>query len=222
MSLVPESDAATVLRAADGRVPGRRGRATREKLLECATGLLATTPYRDLKVTDITRDAGTSPATFYQYFVDIEAAVLAIAERTGEEGAALAHNLDGRSWKGAAGWQAAEELVDGFLDFWERHGPVMRVVWLLTEEGDHRFRKARASMLNAVTRALAAAIEDVQGDGKATTEPMAMAGSLVAMLANVAAHQSGFESWQIHIKDVRIAMTTLVYWAVTGPKVPKR
>ena len=31
------------LRAADGRVPGRRGRATRQRLLECTRDMLTTT-----------------------------------------------------------------------------------------------------------------------------------------------------------------------------------
>ncbi len=52
------------LRAADGRVPGRRGRATRQKLLERTAEMLQSTSYRDLKVVDIARGGGTSPATF--------------------------------------------------------------------------------------------------------------------------------------------------------------
>lgn len=62
-------------RAADGRVPGRRGQATRQKLLDCTADMLRTTSYRDLKVVDIAREAGTSPATFYQYFPDVESAI---------------------------------------------------------------------------------------------------------------------------------------------------
>ena len=32
------------------------------------------TPWRSIKVIDIARQAGTSPATFYQYFENVEAA----------------------------------------------------------------------------------------------------------------------------------------------------
>ncbi|MDQ1696429.1 MAG: hypothetical protein QOJ03_1782, partial [Frankiaceae bacterium] len=115
------------MRAVDGRVPGRRGLATRQRLLECTIDLLATTPYRDLKVTDITRAAGTSPATFYQYFVDIEAILLAVAEQTVEEGRQLAELIAGRPWKGASGVASAEALVDGFLGFWRDHRSTLRV-----------------------------------------------------------------------------------------------
>ena len=67
-------------RAADGRVTGRRGQATRNRLLDATRAALADGPYRDLKVVDISRRADTSPATFYQYFPDVEAAVLALLD----------------------------------------------------------------------------------------------------------------------------------------------
>jgi AcrR family transcriptional regulator len=215
--------AAAPLRAVDGRVPGRRGLATRQRLVECTIDLLATTPYRDLKVTDITRAAGTSPATFYQYFVDIEAILLAVAEQTVEEGRQLASLITGKPWKGATGVTSADGLVDGFLEFWRDHRSTLRVVDLLSTEGDKRFRHQRVLMLNAMTKALAAEITEIQGDAKtAGVDPMAMAGALVGMLVNLAGHRGGFEAWDIRFDEVREAMVRLIYWGVTGPKLPRR
>jgi AcrR family transcriptional regulator len=209
------------LRAVDGRVPGRRGLATRQRLLECTIELLGTTPYRDLKVTDITRAAGTSPATFYQYFVDLETVLLAVAEQTAEDGQRLVGLIAGQPWKGAAGVASAEALVDGFLDFWRSHRPTLRVLDLLSTEGDKRFRHLRVVMLNGMTKALAAEIETVQGKD-ADIDPMAMAGSLIGMLPQMAGHQGGFEAWDISFAHVREAMIRLIYWGVNGPKIPKR
>jgi len=215
--------AAAPLRAVDGRVPGRRGLATRQRLLDCTIDLLESTPYRDLKVTDITRAAGTSPATFYQYFVDIEAILLAVAEQTVDEGRRLAELIAGRPWKGAAGVASAEGLVDGFLEFWRDHRSTLRVVDLLSTEGDKRFRHQRVLMLNAMTKALAEEIAQLQGDAKDTgVEPMAMAGALIGMLVNLAGHRAGFEAWDIRFDEVREAMVRLIYWGVTGPKLPRR
>ena len=104
------------------RHAGRRGQATRQKLLDCLGKMLGTSPYRDVRVIDVARKAGTSPATFYQYFPDVEAAVLEIAEGAVRESAALSELVAGRSWSGKAGRQTAEELVDGFLAFWRRAG----------------------------------------------------------------------------------------------------
>jgi len=44
------SGEAGLVRATDGRVPGRRGIATRGRLLACTAELLSTTSYRDIKV----------------------------------------------------------------------------------------------------------------------------------------------------------------------------
>jgi AcrR family transcriptional regulator len=209
------------LRAVDGRVPGRRGLATRQRLLECTVELLGTTPYRDLKITDITRAAGTSPATFYQYFVDLETVLLAVAEQTAADGQQLVDLITGRPWKGAAGVTSAEQLVDGFIDFWRTHRPTLRVLDLLSTEGDKRFRHLRVVMLNGMTKALAAEIEQVQGRD-CDVDPMAMAGSLIGMLPQMAGHQGGFEAWDISFAHVREAMIRLIYWGVNGPKMPKR
>lgn len=101
------------VRTVDGRVAGRRGQATRQKLLDCLSEMLSSSPYRDVKVIDVARKAGTSPATFYQYFPDVEGAVLEIAEEMAKEGAGLTELVAGRSWVGKAGRQTAEELVEG-------------------------------------------------------------------------------------------------------------
>jgi AcrR family transcriptional regulator len=200
-------------------MPGRRGLATRQRLISCTVTMLATTSYRDLKVIDITREAGTSPATFYQYFPDIETVVLSVAEQTADEGTRLRAYIENKQWRGARGYEQAREFVAGFLEFWRTHQPVLRVVDLLTEEGDARFRRARVRMLNAVTRALAAAIEAARTGSSDQSDPTAMAGALVSMIAHVAAHEPGFEAWNIHISDVSDAMARLVYWGVTGPRV---
>jgi AcrR family transcriptional regulator len=216
----PRPKATTPLRAVDGRVPGRRGLATRQRLVDCTIDLLATTSYRDLKITDITRAAGTSPATFYQYFVDLETVLLAVAEQTVEEGQQLVELIAGTPWSGSAGVESAERLVDGFLDFYRSHRPTLRVVDLLSTEGDKRFRHLRTLILNGMTKALAAEIDALGGSSE--IDAMAMAGTLIGMLPQMAGHQVGFETWDISFAHVREAMIRLIYWGVTGPKIPSR
>ena len=87
-------------------------------------------------------------------------------------------------------------------------------------EGDTRFRDTRVQMLNSVTNAFADVIAALRKDND-DAEPNAMSGALVAMLAHTAAHQDGFESWDIHVRDLRRAMANLVYWGVTGRKPPR-
>ena len=131
------------VRASDGRVPGRRGRATRQKLLDQTAEMLRSTSYRDLKVIDIARGAGTSPATFYQYFGDVEAAILLLGEEMAIDSERLVRMIHEGSWRGKAGYQKALAFADEFIDFWDEHRPVLRVVDLSTDEGDRRFRNVR-------------------------------------------------------------------------------
>jgi AcrR family transcriptional regulator len=164
----PKTETATAeeMRAADGRVPGRRGRATRQRLIECTLDSLKTTSYRELKVVDIAREAGTSPATFYQYFPDVEAAILVIAEEMAKDGTQLSDLVRDASWKGKAGYASAVALAGGFMDFWETNRSVLRVVDLAIEEGDERFHQIRVRLLNGITVAMSEVGRGHRGDIK--------------------------------------------------------
>ncbi|MDG4864298.1 TetR family transcriptional regulator [Streptomyces sp. T-3] len=211
------------VRTVDGRVAGRRGQATRMKLLDCLSEMLSSSPYRDVKVIDVARKAGTSPATFYQYFPDVEGAVLEIAEQMATEGAGLTDVLAERSWVGKAGWQTSQELVDGFLDFWRKNEAILRVVDLGAAEGDKRFYKIRMKILNSVTNSLTDTVKDLQAKGKVDKDvnAAAMAGSLVAMLAAVASHQKGFQTWGVKQAELKPNLALLVHLGITGKKPTK-
>ncbi|MCA1726835.1 MAG: TetR/AcrR family transcriptional regulator [Actinobacteria bacterium] len=212
LEAVPED-----LPAVDGRVPGRRGRATRDRLLQCTEEQLQKGSYRDLSVIDIAQCAGTSPATFYQYFEDVEAAILVLAGALADEAPGLRAIIEEGDWRGKGGPVAAQRLVDAILDLWERHRAVMRVVDLSTAEGDLRFRNIRVHLLNEVTESLRRVIEERQRQRRARgVDPMAQAAALVSMLVHVAAHRYGFEFWGIKTDDMRRAAAGLVYTGVTG------
>jgi len=219
-----EDDVATT----DGRVPGERGRQTRQRLLDATVELLTTTSWRSVKVTDIARQARTSPATFYQYFGNIEHAIRVLAEGMVDQAAQLAELVDG-DWSEAASWGTAREVTEGFLAFWEDNRAVFRVVDLATEEGDAELRGIRVRALNAVTVALAqviaAASPAAGSSGTATcspagTDPMAVAGTLVAMFASVSAHRYGFEFWGIRTRNLVDSQARRLHWAVTGRNAP--
>jgi AcrR family transcriptional regulator len=208
------------VRTVDGRVAGRRGQATRQKLLDCLGEMLSSSPYRDVKVIDVARRAGTSPATFYQYFPDVEGAVLELAESMAKDGAALSDLVTDRSWAGKSGWRTAEELVDGFLAFWRKNDAILRVVDLGAAEGDKRFYKIRMKVLNSVNTPLTESIKELQARGRVDKDvnPAATAGALVMMLASVASHQKGFQTWGVKQAELKPNLTLLVHLGVTGRK----
>jgi AcrR family transcriptional regulator len=207
------------LRAVDGRVPGRRGMATRRRLLDTTASMLETTPYRDLKVVDIARAAGTSPATFYQYFPHVEAAVLALAEELAEEGSAELRDLVvGHRWDGDQGYLTALGLADGYLTFWEKHRALISVVDLAALDGDRRFRELRTRLINPASVALQDVVATQRDLGAipAGVDPLATAGVLTAMLAHVAAQRRGFVDWGVHPDALRHTMARILAWSVSG------
>jgi AcrR family transcriptional regulator len=208
------------VRTVDGRVAGRRGQATRQKLLDCLGEMLRTSPYRDVKVIDVARKAGTSPATFYQYFPDVEGAVLELAGQLAAEGAVLTDLLEGRSWTGKSGWQTAQDLVDGFLDFWRRNEAILRVIDLGAAEGDKRFSRIRMKILSSVNGSLAESVKDLQAKGRVDQDvsPPAVAGSLVTMLAAVASHQKALQTQGVKQAELKPNLAWLVHLGVTGKK----
>lgn len=213
-----ESDAADPSEAVADRLPGRRGQLTRRRLLDATTVLLETLPYRDVKVVDIAREAGTSPATFYQYFSDVEEAVLAIAdEMASAVGPLLASLVSSSSWADSDGWAAALRVADGFIAVWDAHRSVLRLIDLATDEGDARFRAVRTRLLGAPAEAFVAV---ARGHGAGGGAPFADAGVLVSMLAHVAAHREGLEHWGATSAELRHSMARVIFTTITGETPP--
>lgn len=200
---------------------GPRARETRQRILSCVSDMLTISSFRDLKVADVARRMGTSPGTFYHYFPDIETAVLALAEDMAGEGAYLRDLVKDHDWTIDGGQLAAEQLVNGFLDFWHKYGPLLGVLDLAALEGDRRFSTVRVHMLNAVTVALADVMDRLtQGRGGSERRPipsLAVAGALVGMLAHNSAYQEGFRLWQINVEQLRAAMVDIVRASINSP-----
>lgn len=195
--------------ALDGRQLGKRGAATRRRLLDATTLLLESHGIRDLRVVDIAREVGTSPATFYQYFRDVEEAVLILAAEVGEETAPLLQLLTG-DWQGPAGLQKARRLVDDFIVFWDAHRAVLRTRNLGAQEGDQRFRSVRNSSLRPLTEGLARLVSP--GD----LSPIAAASALVAMMERMAAFHVDLEPLGASRSDVVETVAQIVHRTVTA------
>ena len=201
-------------RTVDGRVPGRRGLATRQRLLDVTGAQLDARPYREVRVVDIAREAGTSPATFYQYFPDVEAAVLALAEALADDGG---RHL--RALVVTAPWDtdpaaAARCVADGYLAFFEQHRALLSVIDLAALDGDKRFRTLRTRLLNGAAVALAEVARAF--DAGTAPDPLALAGVLSSMLTHVSAHRRGLAEWGVAAPDLRDAMAAVVRWSLTG------
>ena len=161
-----------------GRPLGPRALQTRQRILETTVELLEEKAMRDLRVIDIARRIGTSPATFYQYFKDVEDVVLHLATEASEQTPQIVELIAG-DWQGRAGHERARRLADLVIQHWERYTPILRVRNNASDEGDDRFRRVRLRAMmpivyafeDAIRRAHDEAEQAEKADRSAETAP---------------------------------------------------
>jgi AcrR family transcriptional regulator len=206
--------------AIDGRALGRRGAQTRRRLLDATAEMLETHGIRDLRVVDIARAVGSSPATFYQYFRDVEAAVLALTEEVGDELTPLVALLTA-PWDADHGLDDARALVAGFVEYWDRHRAVLRTRNLAAQEGDERFRDVRNHTLREFMSSLTAKIASAQDDGRVVAEmsPVAASAALVALIERMAAFHRELELIGISPDDLVETTARIIHQTVVGQAV---
>jgi AcrR family transcriptional regulator len=147
-------------------------------------------------VVEIARRAGTSPATFYQYFRDVEEATLELAGAATEGLSEILALLE-RPLEGAAGLARARALVDRFLALWDAHRAVLRVRNHAAEEGAVPFRRKWRDSLRPLLDALARRLGSegpARGDG---FHPYAAAAALATVLESAGAYHRELEHFGV-------------------------
>ena len=205
--------------AIDGRPLGRRAQETRRRLLDATGELLQSHGIRDVRVVEVARTVGTSPATFY-HFRSVDEAVLVLADELAEELHPVAELLD-MPWNGKGGLDAARNLVDGYFRYWDRHRAVMRVRNLAADEGDQRFRDVRNRTLGAVTDRIARAVAENQKAGRVPSEitPYSAAAAMVSMMERMATYHYDLEPRGVTRADLVETTARILHQTVTGRKI---
>ena len=203
--------------AIDGRRLGRRAQLTRRRLLDATAELLEDKGILELTVVDIARTVGTSPATFYQYFQNVEESVLALSDEVGDELHTLARWLEGR-WQGGKGLDLARGLVGEFIEYWDRHRAVLRTRNLAAQEGDLRFRDVRNRALSTITDGLAAKVSEFKEAGKVAEgiDSYAAAGAMVAMMERMAAYHFEMEARGVGRDAMVETLARIIHHTATG------
>jgi AcrR family transcriptional regulator len=193
-----------------GRPLGPRAIATRTRIITATRQLLNEKSLRDLRVIDIARLIGTSPATFYQYFKDVRDVVLELATEVSESVPDLVAVIEEGDWTGREGHERGRRLARLVLDYWEHDSAILRIRNNAADEGDGGdpgFAKIRFAalmpMVNAfgeIIRASHAAGDAAAADGRASDDwkggrihPIAAGMILTASLEQMAMHRKRFE-----------------------------
>jgi len=167
---------------------GRKGQVTRQRLIDATAALLQEAGLRDLSVAKIARAAETSPATFYLYFKDVEAVVLAAAQSASPLTPKAIKLLEA-PWSREDAYPQALAFLREYTNFWIEHGAVLLVRNLEADRGNKPFydERMRTSLpiLNALESKIKFGIE--QGWIDPETDPLATSAVFLAAVERLAA-----------------------------------
>lgn len=200
------STAASNIVDLSGRPLGQRALKKRRQLMDATADLLKKHTLRDLRVVDIARAVGTSPATFYQYFKDVEDVVLQLAEEATAKMPSLTLMFEGE-WEGKEGLEKARKVVDAFIQYWDEHGAVLRVRNTAADEGDARFLAMRSQATTPLLSAMTQQLEVRQKVMKNTAgykpvKPLAAAVAMGAILDRLSAYRKELEGLGLSRADI--------------------
>ena len=125
-----------------GQALGRKGQETRRRLMEAARKLLEIYSPVELTAVSIAKEAKTSSASFYMYFVDVRDILYALATQAGAD-MLLVHAVVEQPWDEGDLETRAMELVEVVTTVWDRHRQVLRFRNLEADRGDPRFEALR-------------------------------------------------------------------------------
>ena len=207
--------------ATDGRVIGERALLTRRRILDATASLLREQGSLDLKVLDVAREVGTSPATFYQYFSDVEDAICALSAELVTKVAPIQEQLAAVWDDGAAGLDGARAVVSAYTDFWDENGAVLRIMLLRADEGDARFRQIRREYNAPFMAAMVTKVRDAQGARRLSTDldAEATAGAMLAALDRLPNYREGFEKRGTSRAAMIETVARLLHASLTGAKL---
>ena len=171
----------------------------------------------DLRVVDISRDVGSSPATFYQYFNDVDEAILELAKEATDDEKPLVALLQ-PGWDASDGLERAGRFVDAYIVYWDTHHAVLRARNLKAEEGNRHFRAVRTEANLLVMDALQAMVSEGVAAKRLpeSLDPFTTAAAVVAMCERLLAFQPEMAKRGANREAIRNTLATLLYGALTG------
>ena len=119
---------------------GRKGKETRRQLMDATSKLLAVASPLSISAVAISREANTSPATFYVYFNDVEDILWALCDMVTEDTSNLFAGHDYLR-DPARLEEEALAFVRGYCDIWAHHGPLLLYRNMEADRGNRRFNQ---------------------------------------------------------------------------------
>jgi AcrR family transcriptional regulator len=136
---------------------------TRREILYAADRFLRRRPYRELSVEVVMAETGLTRTAFYRHFDDVTELVLRLLEDVSRDLYAVAQRW---SESAGAGYPvAAQQSLAAIVDFFVRHGPLVRAV-AEAAAADERIEQAYRENLEALIAITTVAIDRLVGEGR--------------------------------------------------------
>ncbi len=139
---------------------GRKGRETRQRIMDVTLEMLKNRSYKDLTVSDVAFEADVSSSTFYVYFEDIEDVLFACVEAAALNLDPLFEVLEGE-WNDDNLEQNIRKFVDIYNELWEKYRIELRVRNLEADQGNLRFLNLRIATTRGILQALGKKIAQI-------------------------------------------------------------
>lgn len=175
---------ATTPTSADGQPLGARGLRTRQRILEAVGAAIQRHGLRGIRLTDIADEVGFKPPAFYQYFTDLDEAILALCDEAGDLLPRL--DIDDDDW-GQGHPHGTHPFVEQFVEYWDQHRALLTARHLAIMSGDDRYQHAADEAFRPVAEALHTKIEAAQAEGRIDPDlhPVAL-GAVLNLMIDVA------------------------------------
>lgn len=119
---------------------GRKGKDTRRSLMAATRKLLDMVSPITISAALISKEAGTSPATFYVYFDNVEDVLWALCDAITDDTSDLFADYDFLRTPDRLE-EDALTFVRGFSNIWARHGPLLLYRNMESDRGNTRFNQ---------------------------------------------------------------------------------
>ena len=165
-----------------GSILGRKGRATQRSLMDATLGLLQRTSPINLTAAAISKEAGTSPATFYVYFNNVEDILWALCSEISNETSDLFVN-DSFLRSDDRLEEDALQFVRGYCDIWSKDGMLLLYRNMESDRGNRRFNQLVLKIGLPILQGLTSRIVEAAPPDKPITRSEANAEAVVFIAA---------------------------------------
>ncbi len=214
------SGAEEVLVNMHGQKMGRKGRLTRQRIMDVTLQMLENSSYKDLTVADVAYEAEVSSSTFYVYFEDIEDVLFECVKAAALDLGELYEVLN-EEWTQDNLESHVQRFVSLYTELWEKYRVELRIRNLEADQGNLRFLNIRVETTKGIIQALAKKIGQLNPNLK-NSEQMAVI--IHAAMSSIAAqHDIGITAGLRQTrKQLSAGIVELICTVLRGNNSPKK